>query len=72
MNELKARLIKAANELKAAGWIQQFSVMHAEQGLNYGTLFVNKDGVKFYLNKDTCMQNCTGPEMAKACKPLFN
>lgn len=67
----KTQFKKAAEELKAEGWSHIFSVMAAGAGLAYGMCFT-KDGVKFYLNKDTCMPNFTGPQMAQACAPIFN
>jgi len=45
--------------------------MTGGNGLKYGALYT-KDGVRFYLNKDTVMPTMTGPDMAKACVPLFN
>lgn len=71
MNALRTNLKKAANELEAAGWEKCLSVMHSGGGLAYGSLFI-KDGVRFYLNKDTLMAGFTGPQMADCCKPLFN
>jgi hypothetical protein len=70
-NELKTALKKAESELVSAGWRKGCSVMHDGAGVSYGVCF-SKDGVKFYLNKGTCMPAFTGPEMATICKPLFN
>lgn len=67
---MKAALIKAKEELKADGWNHICSIMGGA-GLRYGSVFT-KDGMKFYLNKDTLMPSLTGPEMASACAPLFN
>lgn len=39
-------------ELKANGWTEEFSISKEGNSLRYGTLFL-KDGVEFWLNKDT-------------------
>lgn len=58
-------------ELIADGWNKVLTVMHTGGGLAYGTLYT-KDGIRYYLNKDTLIADMTGPEMAMACKPIFN
>jgi len=69
--KLRANLNKAESELTAAGWNHIATLMTGGNGLKYGALYT-KDGVRFYLNKDTVMPTMTGPDMAKACVPLFN
>lgn len=70
-NELKTALTKASAELQADGWINICTVLTSDVGLAYGSLYT-KDGVRFYLNKDTIMPNTSGPDMAMCCKPIFN
>jgi len=65
------QMVKAIAQLTQAGWRKSHSVMASDNRLAYGVCFV-KDGVKFYLNKDTYIDTMTGEEMAIACKPLFN
>lgn len=70
MQALKDKLQKAHNELLADGWQEVCTSMASGSGLSYGVLFI-KDGKRFYLNKDT-LCGSYGPDMAKACFPLFN
>lgn len=70
--QLKQLLDTSKSELLADGWIHEFTVMSGKTtDFKYGLFFV-KNGIKFYLNKDTCAVGWTGPEMARACKSLFN
>lgn len=71
LQALKAALMQAENELEADGWVNILSVMHDGGGLEYGVLY-KKDGVKFYLNKDTICAGMPAPMLAKAFESLFN
>ena len=67
----KLTLSKAHAELIADGWTMVLTVMHSGSGLAYGTLYT-KGGIRYYLNQDTLIASMSGPEMAAACKPIFN
>lgn len=72
MNKLKAAFSKASAELLADGWEHVCTVMASDNALQYGALWT-KNGVRFYLNKDTLPSaSMTGPDMADCCKSLFN
>lgn len=71
MYTTKLTLSKAHAELIADGWDKVLTVMHSGGGLDYGTLYT-KGGIRYYLNNATLIAGMTGPEMAMACKPIFN
>ena len=61
----------AKSELIAAGWLHVCTVMCDSDTLRYGSHFI-KDGVVYFLNKDTYIPGLTGDAMADACRPIFN
>ena len=61
----------AKAELIKAGWTHVSTVMSDSDSVRYGSHFI-KDGIVYFLNKDTYIPGMTGDAMAMACAPIFN
>jgi hypothetical protein len=63
---LAQNLIAAKQQMESAGWTKILTAMTSGSGLDYGTLYT-KDGMRYYINKDTITPGCDVAKVAELC-----